>query len=137
MFKKIKESIIVAVSSLLLVAPVLAPVTAHAVDIRDNLCQGVELSTDEATDASCDSVDDTGTSSANTLLTNVINIFSLVVGIVAVIMIIVGGFKYITSGGKNDSVGSAKNTILYAVIGLVVVALAQIIVRFVLSKARV
>ena len=64
----------------------------------------------------------------------VINVLSVVVGIVAVIMIIVGGFRYITSGGNDASVTSAKNTILYAIIGLVVVALAQVIVRFTLSK---
>jgi hypothetical protein len=50
-------------------------------------------------------------------------------------MIIVAGFRYITSGGKQESVTGAKNTILYAVIGLIIVALAQIIVRFVLNKA--
>ncbi len=53
---------------------------------------------------------------------------------VAVIMIIVGGLRYITSGGSDTSVTSAKNTILYAIIGLIIVALAQIMVRFVLSK---
>jgi len=58
----------------------------------------------------------------------------VIVGIAAVIMIIVGGFRYITSGGNDASVTSAKNTILYAVIGLIVVALSQLIVRFVLGK---
>jgi hypothetical protein len=49
-------------------------------------------------------------------------------------MIILGGFKYITSGGDTGNVTGAKNTILYAIVGLVIVALAQIIVRFVLDK---
>ena len=49
-------------------------------------------------------------------------------------MIMVGGFKYITSGGDSGNITGAKNTILYAVVGLVVVALAQIIVRFVLAR---
>jgi hypothetical protein len=49
-------------------------------------------------------------------------------------MIIVGGVKYITSQGESSNITAAKNTILYAVIGLVVVALAQIIVRFVLER---
>jgi hypothetical protein len=53
---------------------------------------------------------------------------------VAVIMIIVGGLKYITSGGDSNNVSSAKSTIIYAIIGLVVVALAQFIVQFVLNK---
>lgn len=63
-----------------------------------------------------------------------INIFSFIVGIAAVIMVIVGGMKYVTSAGDSSNVQGAKNTILYAVIGLVVVALAQIIVRFVLDE---
>lgn len=71
----------------------------------------------------------------NNIIKTVINVFSLIVGIVAVIMIIIGGLKYITSGGDSGNVTGAKNTILYAIIGLIVVALSQIIVRFVLEKA--
>jgi TRAP-type C4-dicarboxylate transport system permease small subunit len=74
------------------------------------------------------------TSKINNMVHTIVNLLSAVVGIVAVIMIIVGGFRYITSGGNDTSVTAAKNTILYAIIGLVVVALAQIIVRFTLSK---
>lgn len=55
-------------------------------------------------------------------------------GVVSVIMIIIGGLKYITSAGDSGNVSGAKNTILYAIIGLVIVALSQIIVRFVLAK---
>ena len=67
-------------------------------------------------------------------ITNVINILSIFVGIAAVIMIIIGGFRYITSGGNQESTKSAKNTIIYAVIGLIIVSLAQVLVHFVLSK---
>ena len=49
-------------------------------------------------------------------------------------MIIYGGMRYITSGGDSGKITSAKNTIIYALIGLVVVALAQFIVKFVLNK---
>lgn len=66
----------------------------------------------------------------------IINIFSWIIGAVSVIMIIYGGFRYITSGGNDTGVKDAKNTILYAIIGLVIVALAQIIVNFVLSRAN-
>lgn len=69
------------------------------------------------------------------ILSNIINIFSWIVGIVSVIMIIYGGFRYIISGGDSNGVTAAKNTILYAIIGLVIVALAQVIVQFVLTKA--
>jgi TRAP-type C4-dicarboxylate transport system permease small subunit len=68
-------------------------------------------------------------------LKRIINIFSVIVGVIAVIMIIIGGLKYITSGGESSNVSGAKNTIIYAIVGLVIVALAQFIVRFVLSNA--
>ncbi|HET7827357.1 MAG TPA: pilin [Candidatus Saccharimonadales bacterium] len=78
---------------------------------------------------------DQATSQVNGTIKTIINILSVAVGVTAVIMIIIAGFRYVTSGGKQESVANAKNTILYAIIGLVVVALAQIIVRFVLTQA--
>ncbi len=69
------------------------------------------------------------------IFSQIIQIFSWVVGAISVIMLIFGGFKYITSGGDAGKITSAKNTILYAVVGLVIVALSQVIVNFVLSKA--
>lgn len=95
---------------------------------KDDVCAGVEL-----TGGNCDPPQN-GTS-VQSVITDVINILSFVVGVTAVIMIIIGGFKYITSGGDSGSVTGAKNTILYAIIGLVIVAVAQIIVRFVIRTA--
>jgi hypothetical protein len=66
-----------------------------------------------------------------------INILSIVVGIAAVIMIILGGFRYITSGGDSGKVAGAKDTIIYALVGIVVVAFAQAIVKFVLHGVGV
>jgi uncharacterized membrane protein len=66
---------------------------------------------------------------------SVINLLSVVIGVIAVIMIMLGGFRYITSGGSSERVTSAKNTIMYALIGLIIVALAQLIVRFVLNES--
>ncbi|MDZ7785873.1 MAG: hypothetical protein U5L95_02000 [Candidatus Saccharibacteria bacterium] len=68
------------------------------------------------------------------IISTVINVLSIVVGVVAVIMVIIGGLKYIISSGDSGNVQSAKNTILYAIVGLVIVAFAQIIVRFVLDQ---
>jgi hypothetical protein len=70
----------------------------------------------------------------NNSITLVIRILQIIVGIISVIMIIFGGLKYITSGGDSGGVTSAKNTIIYALIGLVVVALAEVIVQFVLNR---
>ncbi len=73
-------------------------------------------------------------SNVNNLLTTVINIFSVAIGFIAVIMIIISGLRYVTSAGDSNATSGAKNTLLYAVVGLVIVVLAQVIVRFVLSK---
>ncbi len=55
-------------------------------------------------------------------------------GIVSVIMIVVGGFKYVTSNGDANAIQSAKNTILYAVIGLAIAILGQVIIQFVAKQ---
>lgn len=63
----------------------------------------------------------------------VTNTILYVVGIVAVIMLIVGGIRYVVSGGDSKKVTDAKNTVLYAIIGLVISLLAYAIVNFVMS----
>jgi hypothetical protein len=63
-----------------------------------------------------------------------LNIVSIVIGIAGVIMVMLGGFRYITAGGDSGKISSAQNTILWALVGLVVAATAQIIVRFVLAR---
>lgn len=64
----------------------------------------------------------------------VVNILSAVVGIAAVIMIIVSGISYMTSQGDSSKIQSAKNTIIYAVVGLIVVLLSRTIIGFVAGK---
>ena len=100
------------------------PAIANAAT-KDDICQGVSL-----TGGTCTG----GDTDINKVIQQVINILSIIVGVIAVIMIIIGGLRYITSGGDSNNISGAKNTIIYAVIGLVVVAMAQVIVRFVLSK---
>lgn len=63
----------------------------------------------------------------------VVNIMLFVIGAVAVIMLIYGGVKYVTSGGAQDKVAEAKNTILYAIVGIVVALLAFAVVNFVVT----
>jgi hypothetical protein len=96
------------------------------------LCQGVGLGDPLYLDCS---VLTTGSEEDVSGLANtIINIFSLIVGIISVIMIIVGGLRYITSSGDSNSVSGAKNTILYAIIGIVIVIFAQTLVKFVVKK---
>ncbi|MDQ3094112.1 MAG: pilin [bacterium] len=122
-----------------MLSPLAVPALAGAqpsgsgADVQANLCAGASLDANAQGDCA------TSGAEANTKINDtirfVINLFSIVVGVVAVIMIIIGGFKYITSGGDSGNITGAKNTILYAIIGLVIVALAQFIVKFVLGKA--
>jgi hypothetical protein len=70
----------------------------------------------------------------NSLIANIVNLLSFIVGIVAVIMIVIAGFRYITSGGDSSKVSGAKSALIYAIVGLIIVALAQLIVQFVLNK---
>ena len=67
------------------------------------------------------------------IIPRLINLMLFIVGILAVIMLIWGGIKYATSAGDSNKVTAAKNTILYAVIGLAVAVLAFAIVNFVVS----
>lgn len=129
--KKILQKLSIGLASMAFaLVPVLVPATVSAqADIDGGLCAGANL---KVGDTNCEQGDPENT--VNNILTTVINIFSLVVGVVSVIMIIVGGLKYITSGGDSGNVSGAKNTILYAIVGLVIVALAQVIVRFVLTR---
>lgn len=76
-------------------------------------------------------------SDAPSLENVVINIINAVVGalaLVAVIFVIVGGVNYMTSAGDSGKLQKAKNTILYAVIGLVICVLAFAIVNFVIVR---
>ena len=68
------------------------------------------------------------------IFTTIVNILLFIIGAVSVIMLIIGGIKYTVSGGDSGQVTSAKNTILYAVIGLVVAFLAFAIVNWVLGR---
>lgn len=83
--------------------------------------------------------DEAGTGSGQTTslmdtLQTIINVALGLIGFVAVVMIIFGGFQYITSSGDAAKVTKAKNTIMYGVIGLVIALLAFAIVNFVLGN---
>jgi hypothetical protein len=89
-------------------------------------CQGIAL-----TGGSCGG---SGQAGINHLLKVVLNILSAIAGLIAVIMVIIAGIKFSTSGGDGQKLASAKGTLIYAIVGLVVVALSQIIVHFVIGN---
>ena len=107
--------------------------SAGAADVLNPACQGVSDST------ACQSNTNqptTGNSiyGPNGVLTKAASLIAVVVGIASVIMIIVGGFKYVTSSGDPNSVQSAKNTVLFAVVGMLVALTAQSLVVLVLRN---
>lgn len=76
----------------------------------------------------------TGTSSLYTLIQNIINLLLVVIGIISVIMIIIGGIRYTTSGGDAGQTKMAKDTILYAIVGLVVAIMSYGLVNWVIGR---
>lgn len=134
MIRKIKSLLLKVTAAALLLAPVAVPTAAYA-QIEGGLNCGSNFEISGASsDSDCEAPAGAGTK-LDDIIKLAINVFSLVVGVIAVVMIIIGGLKYITSGGDSGNITGAKNTILYAIVGLVVVALAQFIVHFVLEKA--
>jgi hypothetical protein len=67
----------------------------------------------------------------NSIFGRVTNILLFLVGAISVIMLIIGGIRYVISGGDQAQVTAAKNTILYAIVGIVVAFLAYAAVNFV------
>ena len=97
------------------------PQTAGAADIWGG-CTGNQANT-------ADICGDT--KQATNIVKNLINTALSVIGILAVIMIIFSGFKYINSRGNAENIKAAKDTLLYSVIGLIVTLLSFAIVNFV------
>lgn len=67
------------------------------------------------------------------IFTTIVNILLFIIGAISVIMLIIGGIRYTISGGDSSAVTSAKNTIMYAIVGIIVAVLAFAIVNFVLK----
>ena len=107
--------------------------TTFASTISTDTCKGIELATGSAT-ANGNSCEDSNDDEFGKIVRQVINILSILVGAISVIMLIIGGFRYIVSGGESSSTKAAKDTIMYALIGLVIVLFAQVIVRFVWTQ---
>ncbi|HUC95927.1 MAG TPA: hypothetical protein VMR76_03145 [Candidatus Saccharimonadia bacterium] len=69
------------------------------------------------------------------VLTKVTDLLSVVGGFIAVVIIIVSGIEMVMSGGNSEKVANSRNTIIYAAVGIVIIALARVIVIFIVSKA--
>lgn len=111
----------------------LVPATAHAGlfdGAKDEACRGAALSSDAT--VTCDTA--AADKKIDSVLETALNLLSIIVAVISVIVIILGGLRFILAQGDSNSIASARNSVLYALVGLVIVAMAQIMVRFVIGR---
>lgn len=111
-----------------LALPLTVPASVSAVDVFDACGRGAAADT-----AVCKGRDDK-ILGPNGILTRVIKLLLTIIGIIAVIMIIVGAIRYTTSGGDSGQINSARDTIIYAIVGLVLAIMAFALVNWVISR---
>ncbi|HSE61929.1 MAG TPA: pilin [Candidatus Saccharimonadales bacterium] len=118
----------IAVSILLVVAVALPTAAA---DPKQSLCEG---SGGTWSGTSCSNA--SGQSDLMTTIRNISNVLLFILGTIAVVMVIIGGIRYVTSNGEQNQISSAKDTIMYAMIGLVLALAAYAVVNFVTSTVQ-
>jgi hypothetical protein len=109
-----------------LVVPMAVPVGAVCDETDQTLTGGAEC-------AAPSGQEEATLFGSNSIFTKVVDILLFIIGAVAVIMLIFGGIRYTISAGREKEVEAAKNTILYAIIGIVVAFLAYAVVHWVLG----
>jgi len=136
--KKIVMIVVSAVAVLGMGAAILAPTAVYA---GDDSCAGLPSKQIAACSACvaggytwANGKCDEGGQDLNSIIHTVINVMLFIVGILSVIMIIFGGIRYVTSAGNKTQVDNAKNTIIYAVVGLVVAIVAFALVQWVFTS---
>lgn len=128
MKQRIKH-LILALTIALTGSMMLSPALVSA-DLKGDACEGVNTLNGTGS-STCDP--NAGTK-VEDIIAGIIKILSFIVGFAAVVMIIVGGLKFITANGDSGAVASARSTIIYALIGVAVVAIAQVLVHFVIHR---
>jgi hypothetical protein len=126
--KRIITGIMAVVAVLSLSFAPLAMETVSAATPKEELCKGSGGTWNGST---CTNGNAGGVTVESTFK-RVVNVFLFLIGAIAVVMIVIGGFRYTISGGDSSAVNGAKNTILYAIVGLVVAVAAYGIVNFVI-----
>lgn len=105
------------VTTAVAIATLVAPMAAHGV----GLAQGVQPFAG------------TQGGSLTGAITTIVNIMLMIVGVIAAVMLVIGGVRYVVSQGEEDQTEQAKKTILYALIGLIVIGLSAVVVNFILG----
>ena len=124
---KFTQTILFTLSFVFMPITFCSPAFAAISNSTNYACNGVGLDSN-----ACGATNGT---SIDSVLTTVLDVLSWIVGVAALIMVIISGFRYIVSGGDEAGVRGAKNSLIYIVVGIVIVAAAQIIVQFVIHKS--
>ncbi len=131
--KMLLKTILISIVSLISFS--LLPTSVFAVDVVSPICDGTNGINSSAV---CHDNNPSGTANPlfgpSGVLTTAISLLSFLLGIVSVLIIIVAAIKFIVSQGDPQKVTTARNTIIYAVVGIFVASIAQVIVAFVLKK---
>ncbi len=120
---------ILAIVMSVLVLTALAPV--YAENLTQQACQATGAQ--DKSSACVNQADDPLTGPGG-IIGRAIDLLSILVGVASVIVIMVAGFSFITSQGEPAALSKAKNSIIFAVIGIVIVVLAQVIAGFVVKQ---
>lgn len=130
MIRKLIIILTLSLSPLLFFQPALATVDcSNPTSTQDALSCGANNGSPNSDTASAGAAD-----SLSNTIRSIINVMSLAVAVISVIMIAIGALRLVTSGGNQDAVSGAKKTIIYALVGLVIAGVGQIIVQYVLKK---
>lgn len=126
-----KAMLVLGLISFLQLALPAAQISAEAFEPIDQACQGAAASSDVCSNQGQTENPVSGT---NGIILKVVDIIALAVGVASVIMIIIGGIKMTMSGGDAGAVKSGRNTVIYALVGVVVILLARSLIVFVINR---
>ncbi len=112
------------------------PIAASADSTYLPICQKGEIAQNTSVCKNVSIQNGSNTNVVIEIIKDVINVLSYITGTAAVIMLVVGGIRFVTSGGDSSSVAGAKKSIVGALVGVVIVVLAQTIVIFVLNSYK-
>lgn len=125
MLKRCLMAVILLVGGILFITSPVYTARAEGYDSTSDVCRY---------NPNADICKKTTVSEPKELIKRVINTIMFILGLIVVVMVIYGGGKYVMSAGDANKVASAKNTILYAIVGLIVAIAAFAIVRFVVDN---
>jgi hypothetical protein len=132
MLKQRLQHLIAALLILVSGGLVLSPALVSGDSLKADACNGIN----QLDGTGGNKCSNSGAGSIHNIIVAVLNILSIIVGFVAVLMLVIAGLRFITAGGDSNAVAQARGTIIYAIVGLIIVASAQVIVHFVLRNIK-